>query len=180
MQGVSWSRVFGFGLTSGKDPGGTGWVRGQTDVTGFAAPWCRQGEGFLRSEVSLIQTIGRAARNAEGRVVLYADNITKSIEKAVGETRKRRAMQEEYNKEHGIIPKTIDRKIAELEEFKTLAEEGEEFVSHEASMSPAKLQSHIKDLRKEMLAAAANLEFERAAKLRDKIKVLEQSVLDLL
>ena len=137
-------------------------------------------EGFLRSEVSLIQTIGRAARNSEGRVILYADKMTKSIEKAVSETHKRRIMQEEYNKEHGITPITINRKIAVLEEFKALAEEGEEFVSHEAALSPAKLQSHIKDLRKEMLKAAGDLDFERAAKLRDKIKILEHSMLDLL
>ena len=137
-------------------------------------------EGFLRSEVSLIQTIGRAARNSEGRVILYADKMTKSIEKAVGETSHRREMQQEYNRKHGIIPKTINRKIAVIEEFKALAEEGEEFANHDATLSPAKLQSHIKDLRKEMLKAAGDLDFERAGKLRDKIKILEQSILDLL
>lgn len=137
-------------------------------------------EGFLRSEVSLIQTIGRAARNAEGRVILYADKMTKSIEKAVSETHKRRTMQEEYNKEHNIVPKTISRKIAVLEEFKELAEAAPEFVHHEKSLSPAKLQVHIKDLRKEMLKAASDLDFERAAKIRDKIKIFEHSMLDLV
>ena len=137
-------------------------------------------EGFLRSEVSLIQTIGRAARNSEGRVILYADKMTKSIEKAVGETARRRETQELYNKEHGITPITINRKIAVLEEFKALAEAAPEFVHQEAGLSPAKLQVHIKNLRKEMLKAASDLDFERAAKIRDKIKLLEQSMLDLV
>jgi excinuclease ABC subunit B len=137
-------------------------------------------EGFLRSEVALIQTIGRAARNAEGRVILYADKITKSIEKAVGETEKRRAKQIEYNKLHNIIPKTIDRKIAVIEEFRKLAEETTEFIAKDAMLSPAKLQSHIKNLRQEMLKAAGNLDFEHAASLRDKIKILEQSAIDLM
>ena len=137
-------------------------------------------EGFLRSEMALIQTIGRAARNSEGRVILYADKITKSIEKATSETSRRRVMQEEYNKQHGITPKTIDRKIAALEEFKALAEEGEVFVMKESIKSPAKLQMHIKQLRQEMLKAAGDLDFERAAALRDKIQLLEQSSLDLL
>lgn len=136
-------------------------------------------EGFLRSEVSLIQTIGRAARNSEGRVILYADKITKSIEKAVGETSRRREMQEAYNKEHGITPTTINKKIAVIEEFKALAEEAPEFTHKEHNIDPTKLHIHIKNLRKEMLKAAGDLDFERAAKLRDKIKILEQTMLDL-
>jgi excinuclease ABC subunit B len=136
-------------------------------------------EGFLRSEVALIQTIGRAARNSEGRVILYADKMTNSIEKAVGETQKRRAKQEEYNKLNNIIPKTIDRKIAVLEEFKALAEEGEEFVGKNALKNPTNIENHIKKLKKEMLKAASDLDFELAAKLRDKIRILEQSMLDL-
>ncbi|MEY3197487.1 MAG: hypothetical protein RLZZ59_858 [Pseudomonadota bacterium] len=137
-------------------------------------------EGFLRSEVSLLQTIGRAARNAEGKVILYADRITRSIEAAVSATMKRRETQEEYNKIHGIVPKTIDRKIIAFKEFKALQEDQEIFQDdkhHE--ISPAKLRSHIKNLKQEMLTAAANLEFEKAAKIRDKINLLEQSAIDL-
>lgn len=137
-------------------------------------------EGFLRSEVSLIQTIGRAARNAEGRVILYADRMTDSITKAVDETRRRRQIQKEYNEKHGITPKTIDRKIAALEEFKALSEEAEEFTGGEAIKDKKSLQNHINSLRKEMLKAAADLNFEEAAKLRDKINALEQSSLDLM
>jgi excinuclease ABC subunit B len=114
-------------------------------------------EGFLRSEVALIQTIGRAARNSEGRVILYADKMTNSIEKAVGETQKRRAKQEEYNKLNNIIPKTIDRKIAVLEEFKALAEEGEEFVGKNALKNPTNIENHIKKLKKKCLKRLAIL-----------------------
>lgn len=137
-------------------------------------------EGFLRSEVSLIQTIGRAARNAEGRVILYADKITKSIEKAVGETNRRREVQEKFNKENNIIPKTIDRKIAAIEEFKTVVNESEESGEGDKLKNPAKLKAYLKQLKSEMLKAAADLDFEKAASLRDKIKILEKSSLDLI
>lgn len=137
-------------------------------------------EGFLRSEVALIQTIGRAARNAEGRVILYADKITNSIEKAVGETTRRRERQEAYNKEHGIIPKTIDRKIAAIEEFKAIEEESKDMPKNLSIKDKKALQNHIKNLRKEMMKFAADLDFEEAAKIRDKIEALEQSLLDLL
>ena len=137
-------------------------------------------EGFLRSEVSLIQTIGRAARNAEGRVILYADKVTDSIKKAVDKTRRRRKIQKEYNAKHGITPKTIDHKIAALEEFKAIANEAEEYSGGEAIKDKKSLQNNINSLRKEMLKMAADLSFEEAAKLRDKINALEQSSLDLM
>jgi excinuclease ABC subunit B len=137
-------------------------------------------EGFLRSEVSLLQTIGRAARNSEGRVILYADKITKSIDAAVKATMCRREVQKEYNKKHNITPKTIDRRIIALEEFMSLQEETELFTPEIGVISPTKLQSYIKTLKQEMLVAAGNLEFERAAQARDKIKLLEQSALDLV
>lgn len=137
-------------------------------------------EGFLRSEVSLIQTIGRAARNSEGRVILYADKMTNSIEKAVDKTRERRKIQREYNEKHGITPRTIDRKVAALQEFKALAKESEEYTGGEIIKDKKTLQNHINILRKEMLKSAADLNFEEAAKLRDKINALEQTSLDLL
>lgn len=136
-------------------------------------------EGFLRSEVSLIQTIGRAARNSEGRVVLYADRITRSIEKAVGETARRRQLQEEYNKKHGIVPKTINRKIHALIELEKISKVTDSKQSHQLFSSPAKLKSHIEKLKKEMRVAASNLDFERAAAIRDQITLLEEASLDL-
>jgi excinuclease ABC subunit B len=137
-------------------------------------------EGFLRSEVALIQTIGRASRNAEGRVILYADKMTKSIEKAVGKTSKRRIAQEKYNKENNIIPRTIDRRIAAIEEFKTIVEESEEAGKEDEFKNPAKLRLYLKKLKQEMVKSAADLDFEKAAKIRDKVKLLEQSALDLM
>ncbi len=136
-------------------------------------------EGFLRSEVSLIQTIGRAARNSEGRVILYADHITNSINKAVSETMRRRSIQMEYNKQHAIIPKTIDKKIHALMEL----EKVNMMVAPEQSpyllQDPAKLKSHLEKLKKEMRLLASDLEFERAAKIRDQIKVLEEAAIEL-
>lgn len=131
-------------------------------------------EGFLRSEVSLIQTIGRAARNSNGRVILYADKITKSIDRAVTETLRRRRLQEEYNTKNGIIPKTIDRKIhslIELEQVDKIVIKHKQ--SHILLSNPAKMQSYIEKLRKDMKRAASNLEFEQAAKIRDEIRTLE-------
>lgn len=136
-------------------------------------------EGFLRSEVSLIQTIGRAARNANGKVVLYADRMTKSINRAISETNRRRKIQEKYNKEHGIIPKTIDRKIhalIELEKVKTI--DSKQF-KMDINLDSSKLKSYLVKLKKEMLKAASNLEFETAAKIRDQIKVIEEAQLEL-
>lgn len=136
-------------------------------------------EGFLRSEVALIQTIGRAARNSEGRVILYADVITKSIEKAVSETKRRRAIQEGHNRQHGIIPKTINRQIHALDEFNKLSEEVGEYQAEQLCKDPKALKKQIDLLRKEMLQHASDLDFEKAAEMRDKIKLLEQASLEL-
>ena len=133
-------------------------------------------EGFLRSERSLIQTIGRAARNSGGRVILYADVMTKSIEKAVGETNRRREKQEKYNEEHHITPQTIKREVSDvLSELcaKDYVDVTEKFDAKTA----AKTKSDIEKLKKKMLKAAENLEFEEAAKIRDEIKRLEKTAL---
>ncbi len=137
-------------------------------------------EGFLRSEVSLIQTIGRAARNSEGRVILYADNITKSIDKAISITATRRALQEEYNIKNNIIPTTINKTIhalLELEKIEDLSP-GKENIKNIIS-NKKKLAAHIEKLRKEMRQHAANLEFEEAANIRDQILELEKANLEL-
>ena len=138
-------------------------------------------EGFLRSETSLIQTIGRAARNVDGRVILYADRMTGSMERAIAETDRRRAKQHAYNEANGITPATIKREIADI-------------IAHTASRDgilvelddPAtnnmvghNLRSHIEDLEKRMRAAAADLEFEEAGRLRDEIRRLEATELGL-
>ncbi|WP_032139416.1 excinuclease ABC subunit UvrB [Rickettsia tamurae] len=136
-------------------------------------------EGFLRSEVSLIQTIGRAARNSEGRVILYADKMTKSIDKAVSETLRRRQIQQEYNEKHGIIPKTINRAIHALAELEKIDSKLDKKQTHTLFDNPAKLKAHIDKLKKDMLKAANNLEFEQAAKLRDQLKTLEEAALEL-
>ncbi|MEG8229995.1 excinuclease ABC subunit UvrB [Candidatus Rickettsia tasmanensis] len=136
-------------------------------------------EGFLRSEVSLIQTIGRAARNSAGRVILYADKMTKSIDKAVSETLRRRQIQQEYNEKHGIIPKNINRAIHALAEFEKIDSKLDKKQAHTLFDNPAKLKTHIDKLKKEMLKAASNLEFEQATKLRDQLKTLEEAALEL-
>ena len=122
-------------------------------------------EGFLRNETSLIQTIGRAARNAEGRVILYADKITDSIRKAICETERRRSLQKKYNKEHGITPKSIEKGIAEQLVMSQSAEQ----------KAIAEGEKRIEVLEKQMKQAAAELEFELAAMLRDEIKKLKES-----
>ena len=120
-------------------------------------------EGFLRSQRSLIQTIGRGARNAEGRVIMYADTVTDSMKGAIEETRRRREIQQRYNLEHGITPKTIMKPIADLIEITGAAEEEK----------PAEnLRDRIRTLEEEMLKYAKNLEFEKAAKIRDTLKLL--------
>ncbi len=126
-------------------------------------------EGFLRSERSLIQTIGRAARNSEGTVIMYADSVTPSMKNAIVETNRRREIQEKYNKEHNIIPKTIVKEVSEILEISTHTDE--EF-KNTRQMSRAEKEQLIKKLSKEMRAAAKLLEFEHAAYLRDKIKKL--------
>jgi excinuclease ABC subunit B len=137
-------------------------------------------EGFLRSETSLIQTIGRAARNVDGRVILYADRITGSMERAMAETDRRREKQQAYNEAHGITPTTIKRNIgdiiADVSSRDGLMVEIDESTPHLVGHN---LRSHIEDLEKKMRAAAADLEFEEAARLRDEIKQLEASELGL-
>lgn len=153
-------------------------------------------EGFLRSETSLVQTIGRAARNADARVILYADQETGSIQRAMKETERRRSKQESYNIEHGITPKTIEREVADIlgalgesrsnkrqqlkggksRKLRGVAEEG---VGYEVGAPGHNLQAAIADLEARMREAAADLEFEEAARLRDEVKKLRERDLDI-
>jgi excinuclease ABC subunit B len=139
-------------------------------------------EGFLRSTTSLIQTIGRAARNADGRVMLYADKMTQSLKNALGETERRRAKQIAYNEAHGITPTTIRREISDV--LKDVSQG--DYVTVEAVEGDATaefvgkdLRASIAELEKRMRAAAAELEFEQAARIRDEIKRLENLELGL-
>ncbi|MBW7573741.1 excinuclease ABC subunit UvrB [Caproiciproducens faecalis] len=127
-------------------------------------------EGFLRSERSLIQTIGRAARNAKGQVIMYADTVTPSMESAIRETERRRSIQTEYNREHGITPKTIIKKVSDILEISS--HKDDEKGKKQKRLSPIERRQMIEQLTKEMKAAAKLLEFEHAAYLRDKIKQL--------
>jgi excinuclease ABC subunit B len=138
-------------------------------------------EGFLRSERSLIQTIGRAARNINGSVILYADGMTDSMKRAIGETNRRRRLQAEYNQKHGITPQSVVRSLgtplveiyeADYVTVPLAAEKTERYNAKEDSRL-------IERLKKEMKQAAANLEFERAAELRDRIKRMEERQLGL-
>lgn len=132
-------------------------------------------EGFLRSETSLIQTVGRAARNAEGRVIMYADRITDSMSKAISETNRRREIQRKYNEEHGITPTTINKKVRELISIsKKVSKEMYNMDKDYESMSKKELQAVIKKITKEMHTAAAELNFEMAAQLRDKLLELKK------
>ena len=132
-------------------------------------------EGFLRSETSLIQTVGRAARNAEGRVIMYADKITRSMAATIEETARRRQIQSQYNEEHGIIPRTIKKDIRDNIETLKLAEE-EEIYGISETDNEDEIKENIEKLQAEMMEAATNLQFERAAQLRDKIKELEEKL----
>lgn len=137
-------------------------------------------EGFLRSEVSLIQTIGRAARNADGRVIMYADVITDSMRIAIDETMRRRALQQKYNEEHGITPRTIKKAVRDLISIsKAVAETEEKLEKDPESMSRKELENLIKKVQKQMQAAAADLNFEMAASLRDKMLELKKSLEEL-
>ncbi len=131
-------------------------------------------EGFLRSETSMIQTIGRAARNAEGKVIMYGDVITGSMRKAIDETERRRAIQMKYNKEHGIVPKTIEKNIRAVIEATMVAEEIADYVAERPALSAKEREQRIRMLEKDMKAAAKQLEFEKAAQLRDEIRKLRE------
>ena len=128
-------------------------------------------QGFLRTETSLIQTIGRAARNVNGRVIMYADGISDAMTKALSETERRRNIQRLYNKENGITPKTIEKAVRAIMEATKVAEETDEYYNGRSPLELTKkeLVDYIKRLEKEMKEAAANLQFERAAELRDRI-----------
>ena len=137
-------------------------------------------EGFLRSDTSLIQTIGRAARNAGGRVILYADRITDSMKRAMDETERRRTVQQAYNKEHGVTPKTIVKPVVPLIETTLVAESrasyGEDFDGKKKKLTKKQKESLIRTLLAQMQTASRALEFERAAELRDMIIELEGSL----
>ena len=145
-------------------------------------------EGFLRSDRSLIQTIGRAARNSSGRAILYADNITNSMQRAIEETERRRAKQMEYNNQHGITPQTIQKAVADIMEgaygsaggsprkFAQVAEEAMQY----AGMKPEELAKKIKELEQQMFKHAQDLEFEEAAKLRDQIHRIQEQNMGLM
>lgn len=129
-------------------------------------------EGFLRSEMSLIQTIGRAARNSEGQVIMYADTVTKSMKKAIDETDRRRSIQQKFNEEHGIIPKTIKKDIRDIiESLKPIEDDTET-----AEENIINYEKTIAELQAKMIKAAENLEFEEAAALRDRIRKLEKEM----
>ncbi|MEG1255111.1 excinuclease ABC subunit UvrB [Clostridium sp.] len=133
-------------------------------------------EGFLRSETSLIQTVGRAARNSQSKVIMYADNITNSMEKTINETNRRRKLQVQYNEEHGIVPKTIIKEIREGLEISTVAEETATYNSESTDLflDKKEIAKHMAKLEKEMKAAAKDLQFERAATLRDEIERMKR------
>ena len=134
-------------------------------------------EGFLRSETSLIQTIGRAARNAEGQVIMYADNMTDSMNAAISETNRRREIQQKYNEEHGITPQTIKKSVRDLISIsKVIAKEEVRFEKDPESMDEKELEKLIGDIQKKMKQAAADLNFEAAAELRDKMVELKKTL----
>ena len=137
-------------------------------------------EGFLRSETSLIQTIGRAARNAEGHVIMYADVITDSMRAAIDETARRREIQQKYNQEHGITPQTIKKAVRELISIsRAVAKEEVAMEKDPESMNLEELKKLVEDVQKKMRKAAAELDFETAAQLRDKMIELKKHVLEL-
>ena len=129
-------------------------------------------EGFLRSETSLIQTIGRTARNSSGKVIMYGDTITRSMKKAIDETNRRRKIQDEYNKEHSITPKTIVKAVRDVIEATKVVEEDEKY--EDVKMSKEEIENIIEGLKDEMLKEAESLNFERAAEIRDKIMELKK------
>lgn len=137
-------------------------------------------EGFLRSETSLVQTIGRAARNADGHVIMYADTITDSMNRAITETERRRAIQDKYNKEHGITPRSIKKAVRDLISIsKEVAQEEVRFEKDPESMSADELRKLIAKVEKKMRRAAADLDFESAAQLRDKMTDLKKHLYEI-
>lgn len=134
-------------------------------------------EGFLRSETSLIQTIGRAARNSESKVIMYADNITKSMDKSIKETERRRVIQMEYNEEHNITPTTVIKGVRDIIEATKVSEEKENYEDEvkKAAKKDIPIEKLIEQYEEEMKEAAKNLQFERAAELRDIIKDLKEN-----
>ena len=138
-------------------------------------------EGFLRTETSLIQTIGRAARNAEGHVIMYADSVTESMKKAIEETSRRRGIQQKYNDEHGITPKTIQKKVRDLISISKAADSSagkDEIVKDMESMNDKELKKLKSEIEKNMHRAAAELNFEEAARLRDKMIEVNKYIYD--
>ena len=132
-------------------------------------------EGFLRSATSLIQTVGRAARNADGHVIMYADSITDSMRVAIEETERRRKIQQAYNEEHGITPQTIKKAVRDLISIsKAVAKSEYEFAKDPESMDQKELEKLIKEVESKMKKAAAELNFEAAAELRDKMVELKK------
>ena len=136
-------------------------------------------EGFLRGETSLVQTIGRAARNVEGRVLMYADRETAAMRAAIGETDRRRAIQTAYNDEHGITPETVQKGISEMSEFLAMEDRAprkrrrrrdDEFAG------PEELERTIVELEEEMIVAAEDLRFEEAARIRDELRELRRDL----
>ena len=142
-------------------------------------------EGFLRSESALMQTVGRAARNANGKAILYADKITPSMQRTIDETARRRIKQEAYNTEHGITPKSVIKRIKDILEItqmggkKTSKGKAAEQTKHYAALSVKDIHQHIKELEAQMYEAAKNLEFEKAGVLRDEIKQLREEFIQI-
>ena len=136
-------------------------------------------EGFLRSSTGLIQTIGRAARNVNGKAILYADRLTDSIRQAMGETQRRRQVQEEYNKAHGITPATIKKAISDMyAEFGVVSDQPVATLSDEEQMlSPTEIEKKIRALKAAMLASAKKMDFEKAAIARDEMHLWQQKLL---
>ncbi len=134
-------------------------------------------EGFLRSETSMIQTIGRAARNSDGKVIMYADKVTKSMQKAISETNRRRLIQSKYNKEHNITPITIKKSVRDVIEATKAAEDNDEYVVYNKDkLSQKEIKDIIIELETQMYEAAENLQFEKAAELRDEIEELKEKI----